>query len=152
EERLILALLGQRNLPAVLRRMLDETEFLSTYGVRALSRYHLEHPYVFDAGGTRMTVTYTPAESDTTLFGGNSNWRGPIWMPVNYLLVESLRRFDRYFGDDLTVECPTGSGRMLTLGGVAEELAGRLARLFLCDPERGGARAVFGDNDFFQTD
>jgi hypothetical protein len=152
EGRRILGLVGRRRLPAVLRRMLDENEFLSDYGIRALSRSHREHPYVFETGGTRTSVSYTPAESDSAMFGGNSNWRGPIWMPVNYLLIEALRRFHRYFEDDLTVECPTGSGRMLTLGQVADDLTGRLARIFLRDPERGGARAVFGENDYFQTD
>jgi hypothetical protein len=152
EGRRLLALLGQRRLPLVLRRMLDEDEFLSDYGIRALSRHHREHHYDFDAGGTRAAVAYLPAESDSGMFGGNSNWRGPIWMPVNYLLVEALRAYHRYFEDDFTVECPTGSGRMLTLGQVADEITGRLARIFLRDPERGDARAVFGDNDYFQTD
>src|SRR5207244_4411795 len=114
-----------------LKRMLDETESLSPYGVRALSRYHLDHPYVFDTMGQSYTVTYQPAESDSDVFGGNSNWRGPVWMPMNYLLVESLRRFHAYYGDDFKVECPTGSGTFLTIAQIADELSRRLTRPFL---------------------
>jgi hypothetical protein len=109
----------------VLRRMLDETEFLSEYGVRALSRYHAEHPYVFEAGGARYSVAYWPAESYSGLFGGNSNWRGPIWMPVNYLLIESLQQFHHYYGDDFRIECPTGSRQYMSLSEVADELSRR---------------------------
>jgi hypothetical protein len=148
----LLAILHGDQLTAVLRRVLDPDEFLSDYGVRALSRYHLDHPYVFHAGGHDLTVKYLPAESDNRLFGGNSNWRGPIWFPVNYLLIRALHEYYLYYGDNLKVECPTGSGRRCNLGKVAADLAGRLANIFLRDPARGGRRAVWGDNDYFQSD
>jgi hypothetical protein len=147
----LLAILSRDRLVAVLRRMLDSEEFLSDYGVRALSRYHLEHPYVFNAGGQKVLVKYLPAESDNRLFGGNSNWRGPIWFPVNYMLVRSLHEFWRYYGDTLKVECPTGSGKMCNLNEVGEELTRRLSRIFLRDPARGNRRAVFGGN-YYQND
>jgi hypothetical protein len=134
----------------VLARMLDENEFLSPYGVRAISRVYLEHPYVFERDGIRAEVKYTPAESDSGLFGGNSNWRGPIWMPINYLIVESLRKFGAYYGDGLRVECPKGSGKMLTLVEVADELRSRLTRIFRRDAN--GRRPVFGANEKMQTD
>jgi hypothetical protein len=148
----LLAILDGDRLAAVLRRVLDPDEFLSEYGVRALSRYHLEHPYVFNAGGHDLTVKYLPAESDNRLFGGNSNWRGPIWFPMNYLLIRALHEYHLYYGDNLKVECPTGSGRRCNLGEVAADLAGRLANIFLRDSTRGGRRAVWGDNDYFQSD
>jgi hypothetical protein len=148
----LLAILHGDRLKAVLRRVLDPEEFLSDYGVRALSRYHLEHPYHLDVAGQDLTVKYLPAESDNRLFGGNSNWRGPIWFPVNYLLIHALREYHLYYGDSLKVECPTGSGRSRNLGEVADDLTGRLGRIFLRDPARGGRRAVWGDNDYFQTD
>jgi hypothetical protein len=135
---------------SILARMLDENEFLSPYGIRALSRYHLEHPYVVDLHGTHYEVDYDPAESRSRIYGGNSNWRGPIWMPVNYLIVESLRRFYDYYGDDFKVECPTGSGKYLTLWEVSEELAGRLMKLCLRD--ENGRRASLGDDAKQQTD
>ena len=134
----------------ILRRMLDEAEFLSPYGVRALSRSYVDHPYDFEYNGTDYCVTYQPGESDSGLFGGNSNWRGPVWMPVNYLLVENLRRFHLFFGGALKIECPTGSGTMLTLGQVADELGHRLIKLFLRDGN--GRRPVFGGYEKFQTD
>src|SRR5262245_56831435 len=115
----------------LLRRMLDESEFLSPYGVRSLSRRYRDHPYTLDINGHRLSAAYLPAESDSGMFGGNSNWRGPIWMPVNYLLIESLQKFHHYYGDDFKVECPTGSGRFLTIEQVAEELTRRLTGLFL---------------------
>jgi hypothetical protein len=149
---MLLAILHGERLQAVLRRMLDPNEFLSDHGVRSLSRYHLEHPYVFRVGGRTFEIGYHPAESDDTMFGGNSNWRGPIWFPVNYLIVWSLQEFDRYYGDALKVEYPTGSGRMVTLGGVAAALAGRLIGIFLRDPAHGGRRPVFGGNEYFQSD
>jgi hypothetical protein len=148
----LLAILDGDGLAAVLRRVLDPDEFLSEYGVRALSRYHLEHPYVFNAGGHDLTVKYLPAESDNRLFGGNSNWRGPIWFPMNYLLIRALREYHLYYGNNLKVECPTGSGRRCNLGEVAADLAGRLANIFLRDSTRGGRRAVWGDNNYFQSD
>jgi len=149
-ERRLLSLLRGHRMKRLLARMLDETEFLSDYGVRALSRHHEENPYVFDVMGMPLTVRYQPAESDSGLFGGNSNWRGPIWMPVNYLLIESLQKFHHYYSDDFRVECPTGSGRFMSLAEVAEELTRRLSRIFLRDA--GGRRAVFGENHKLQTD
>lgn len=134
----------------LLKRMLDETEFLSDHGVRALSRVHSDNPYHFDVNGTRLSVQYQPGESDSGLFGGNSNWRGPIWMPVNFLLIESLRRFHSYYGDDFKVECPVGSGTMCSINEVADELSRRLSNLVLRD--ENGHRAVFGDNAKLQTD
>jgi hypothetical protein len=148
--RRLLSLLRGHRMKRLLRRMLDETEFLSDYGVRALSRYHAEHPYVFRVNGTELSVGYQPAESDTGLFGGNSNWRGPIWFPVNYLIIESLQKFHYYYGDDFKVECPTGSGRYLTINEVADELARRLARIFLPDGE--GRRPVYGQHPKMQSD
>jgi hypothetical protein len=146
----LLSLLRGHRMKALLRRMLDETEFLSDYGVRAVSRYHADNPYTFEHAGNRFSVGYLPGESDSGLFGGNSNWRGPVWMPVNYLLVESLREFHRYYGDDFTVECPVGSGQRMTLREVADELSRRLARLFLRGPD--GRRPAFGDDRLFQQD
>jgi hypothetical protein len=139
-QRHLLSLLRGHRMKCLLRRMLDETEFLSEFGVRAISRYHLEHQYEFWSNGTRLSVSYQPAESNSGLFGGNSNWRGPIWMPVNYLIIESLQKFHHYYGDDFKVECPTGSGRFMSLKDVADELARRLSRLFLKDG--GGSRPV----------
>jgi len=137
EDRRLLSLLRGHRMKRVLRRMLDESEFLSEHGVRALSKYHLEHPFRFSAGGQEFSVGYQPGESESGLFGGNSNWRGPVWMPVNYLLWESLRRFHAYYGDDFRIECPTGSGRLLSLAETADELARRLTSLFLPDGETG---------------
>jgi hypothetical protein len=147
----LMAILTKDRLVNVLQKMLDPTEFLSDYGIRALSRYHLDHPYDLKIDGEDYTVKYLPAESDNRLFGGNSNWRGPIWFPVNYMIVESLHEFSRFYGDSLKIECPTGSGRMLTLDGVAREIASRLASIFLRD-SKTGRRATYGNNDYFQTD
>jgi hypothetical protein len=130
--------------------MLDEKEFLSPFGLRALSRYHAEHPYVFRVGEQEFRVSYLPAESDTGMFGGNSNWRGPIWMPVNALIVRALIQYYIYYGDDFTVECPTGSGRRMTLWQVAEEISRRLASIFLRDTS--GRRPVYGGTEKFQND
>ncbi len=151
DSRLVAILHGER-LRAVLRRMLDSNEFLSDYGIRSVSAYHRDHPYVFEAGGQQFVVPYLPAESNSRLFGGNSNWRGPIWFPVNYMLIRSLQEFDLYYGKSFKVECPIGSGQMLTLGEVADELTRRVVNIFLRDPARGGHRAVWGDNAYFQTD
>ena len=148
--RRFLALVDRHRLRQVLRYMLDEAEFLSPYGVRALSRYHREHPYVFAVNESHYRVEYEPAESSTGLFGGNSNWRGPIWFPVNYLIIESLQKFHYYLGDGYKVECPTGSGRLMTLDEVASELARRLSGIFLRGPE--ARRAVFGGTERFQRD
>jgi len=142
----------------ILSKLLDETEFLSEHGIRALSRYHKDHPYVFRANGEEYRVEYEPAESTTALFGGNSNWRGPIWFPVNYLLIESLQKFHYYAGDDFKVECPTGSGNWMTLWEVATELSHRMIRIFKKDESgdmsyiEADQRPVYGGIDPFQTD
>jgi len=148
--RRLLSLLRGHRLQEVLQRVLDETEFLSDYGVRALSRVHAAHPYQLEVSGMQFTVRYQPAESDTVLFGGNSNWRGPIWFPVNYLLIESLQKFHHYYGDAYQIECPTGSGQFLSIGQVAEELTRRLTRLFLRGPD--ARRPMFGSSDRLQLD
>jgi hypothetical protein len=132
--RRLLAIPSRERLERVLRYLLDENEFLSPYGIRSLSRVHKDRPYVFSVNGENYRVDYEPGESTTGLFGGNSNWRGPIWLPVNYLLVEALERYHHFYGDSLRVECPTGSGTMMNLQGVAQELSARLARIFLADP------------------
>ena len=134
----------------LLHRMLDESEFLSDYGVRALSRYHKDHPYVFHSDGDVFTVTYQPAESDSGLFGGNSNWRGPIWFPMNFLIIESLQKFHHYYGDDFRIEYPTGSGNYLTINDIADELTRRLTSIFLKD--KHGERPVLAYNKKIQTD
>ena len=149
--KLMLSIVDEGQLRQMLNKMLDEKEFLSPYGIRSLSKYHEEHPYELDINGVKYTVDYNPGESKTGLFGGNSNWRGPIWMPVNYLIIESLQKFHYYFGDDLKVECPVGSGRMMTLWEVSEELSRRLERIFRRDPVTG-QRAVFGPYQKFQHD
>jgi hypothetical protein len=146
----ILALVSEERLRRILARMLDEKEFLSPYGLRALSRYHLEHPYEFDVAGQAYRVGYLPAESDTGMFGGNSNWRGPIWMPVNMLILRGLIQYYLYYGDNFKIECPTGSGRLMNLFEVSRELAARLSRIFLRDAQ--GRRAVYGGTEKFQTD
>ncbi len=137
-------------LERALAYMLDENEFLSPGGLRSLSRYHNDHPYVFRSDGGTYTVDYEPAESQSGMFGGNSNWRGPVWFPVNFLMIESLQKFHYYFGDDLMVDFPTGSGKKMSLGDIAAELSRRLSRMFLKNEE--GRRPVFGANDKFQTD
>ena len=134
----------------ILARMLGENEFLSEHGVHAVSRYHFHHPFEFEYSGNRYELKYAPGESITRTFGGNSNWRGPIWLPINYMILETLRRFYDYYGDDFKIECPTGSGRLLTLWQVAEEISRRLVRLCLRD--QNGRRPVFGPNVKFQTD
>jgi hypothetical protein len=150
EERHLLSLLRGHRIKRLLARMLDESEFLSEYGVRAVSKRHQSEPFVFEHEGNRFSIGYVPGEAISNLFGGNSNWRGPIWMPVNYLLIESLQRFHRYYGDDFKVECPTGSGRYMSLHEVAIELSQRLSRLFLKD--NTGRRAVFGDSERHRND
>lgn len=148
--RYMLSILDERKLRRVLARMLDPNEFLSDYGLRSLSRYHLEHPYEFYAGGQKFNASYVPAESDSGAFGGNSNWGGPIWMPLNVLILRALLQMYSYYGDDFLVECPTGSGNKMTLYQVAEELVNRLSKIFL--PDKDGRRAVFGGADKFQND
>ena len=149
-ERLLLALLRRHRMKALLTRMLDETEFLSDHGLRALSKTHAERPFTLDWNGARFVIDYEPGESTSSVFGGNSNWRGPVWMPINYLLIESLYRFGSFYGSDTRFECPTGSGQYRTLPEIAEELARRLTRLFLRGPD--GRRPVLGFNDQLQTD
>jgi hypothetical protein len=148
--RRLASILNETKLRRVLAAMLDEREFLSPYGIRALSRVHAEHPYVFRANGQESRVAYTPAESDSGMFGGNSNWRGPIWMPVNGLIIRGLMQYYMYYGDDFLIECPTGSGRQMTLYQVAEELSRRLSSIFLRGPD--GRRPVFGGAGKFQED
>jgi Glycosyl hydrolase family 63 C-terminal domain len=149
-DRRLLAIVSQDKLQRILQKMLDETEFLSSYGLRALSRYHAANPYVFHANGNELRVDYEPAESSSGLFGGNSNWRGPVWFPVNYLMIESLQKFHHYLGDEFKVECPTGSGKMLTLWEVSRVLSERLIHLFLKDTT--AQRPVYGATELFQSD
>ena len=149
-DRHLLSLAREFRMTKLLERMLDEDEFLSPHGVRALSRTYLEHPYDFEYAGVHYVVKYLSGKSDSGLFGGNSNWRGPIWMPVNFLLVESLRRFHSYYGAGYTIEYPSGSGQKLTLNEVADYLSRRLIKIFRRGPD--GRRAVFGECAKFQTD
>jgi hypothetical protein len=149
-ERRLLAVAYRERLERVLKIMHDENEFLSPHGIRAVSRNHKDIPYILDVNGEQNRVDYEPAESSNGLFGGNSNWRGPIWFPVNYLLVESLQKFHYYYGDDLKVECPTGSGNMMNLWEVSQELSRRMSRIFLKNDD--GRRPVFGRSEKFQTD
>jgi hypothetical protein len=149
-DRRLASILDEVKLRRVLEKLLDENEFLSPYGIRSLSKFHEKHPYVVTVGGQEFRVDYLPAESNTGMFGGNSNWRGPIWMPVNALLIRALLQYYAYYGDAFTVECPTGSGRRMTLYQVAEEIGRRLAAVFLRGP--GGRRPVNGGVEKFQTD
>jgi hypothetical protein len=149
-ERGIAALLNQERLRRILTRMLDEGEFLSPYGIRSLSKFHEKHPYVFHADGQEYRVDYLPGESDSGMFGGNSNWRGPIWTPVNALIIRALINFYLYYGDNFKIECPTGSGRMMNLFEVAKEITERLGRIFLRDSN--GRRPVYGGTKKFQDD
>lgn len=149
-KRHLLSLLRGHRMKKLFKRMLDESEFLSDYGIRSLSKYHYENPYEFNLNDKKLQVKYTPAESDTWLFGGNSNWRGPIWFPVNFLILESMYRFHHYYGDDFKIECPTNSGNFITIKEAADELAVRLSKIFLKDKD--GLRPVFGDNMKIQTD
>jgi hypothetical protein len=152
-ERRLIALTRGHRMKCLLRRMLDPEEFLSDYGVRSVSKFHKEHPYVLAMRGEESVVSYQAAESQTDLFGGNSNWRGPIWMPINYLLIESLQKFHHYYGDDFRVECPTGSGQFTTLNGVANELSNRLIQIWLRDKDgqrpfaRASTKALTGKRD-----
>ncbi len=148
--RRLLSIVTREQLPRVLRFLLDEQEFLSPHGVRSVSRYHRDHPYVLDVDGVKHCVDYEPAESSSGLFGGNSNWRGPVWFPVNHLLIESLQKFDHFYGDALKVACPTGSDRVMTLGDVSLDLSRRLAAIFLRDAS--GRRPVHGDDPRYARD
>ncbi len=150
EEKHLLSLLGGHRIKRILFRMLDENEFLSDYGIRAVSKYHEKNPYEYFVDGKRYAVNYVPGESDSDLFGGNSNWRGPVWMPMNFLIVESLRHFHFYYKEDFKVECPTGSGNYADLNQIADELTRRLSSLFLKD--ENGRRPIYGDYEKFQSD
>jgi hypothetical protein len=145
-ERHLLSLLRGHRMKRLLKRMLDPGEFLSDHGVRSLSKAHCDPPYVFRCDGTSLSVTYRPGESDSGLFGGNSNWRGPVWMPVNFLIIEAMRRFHLYYGDDFLVECPTGSGRLVTIAAAADEVSRRVTSIFLRGPD--GRRPVLGGPEF----
>jgi hypothetical protein len=146
----LLAIPNRERLTRVLHRLLDENEFLSPFGVRSLSKVYGEQPFVLELGGQRSEVRYAPGESDSAMFGGNSNWRGPVWFPTNYLLLEALKRFEHFYGDTLRVECPTGSGILMNLREVAHELERRLTRLFL--PDRSGRRICHGDSVMHASD
>jgi hypothetical protein len=148
--RLILGVLNKSKLQSVLKYMLDENEFLSPHGIRSLSKFHLDHPFVFHVEGKEYRVDYLPAESNTAMFGGNSNWRGPVWMPVNTLIVRGLLNLYQFYGDDFKVECPTGSGKHMTLFEVAKEITRRLESMFLRD--ENGRRPVYGGTKKFQDD
>jgi hypothetical protein len=148
--RRLLSIVNEDKLRRILAKMLDEDEFFGPYGIRALSRHHREHPFVFHHGGQEFRVDYLPGDSDSGMFGGNSNWRGPVWMPVNFLLFVSLLRLYAYYGDAFTVECPTGSGRFLTLFEVAHELGERLIRVFLRDSS--GRRPAHGAMEKYRND
>jgi hypothetical protein len=149
-ERGILALLNPERLRRILTKMLDEDEFLSPYGIRSLSKFHEQHPFVLNIGGQEHRVDYLPAESNTGMFGGNSNWRGPIWMPVNTLIIRALLNFYLYYGDNFKIECPTGSGKLMNLFEVSKEIADRLSRIFTLDEH--GRRPVYGGAEKFQSD
>ena len=149
-ERGILALVNPERLRRILTKMLDENEFLSPYGIRSLSKFHEQHPYVFHVNGQEYRVDYLPAESNTGMFGGNSNWRGPVWMPVNALIIRALLNFYLYYGDNFKIECPTGSGKLMNLFEVSKEIADRLTRIFTRDEH--GRRPVYGGTEKFQTD
>jgi hypothetical protein len=149
-DRGILALVNPERLRRILTKMLDENEFLSPYGIRSISRYHEKHPYVFDVHGQEYRVDYLPAESNSGMFGGNSNWRGPVWMPMNVIIIRALLNFYLYYGDNFKIECPTGSGNQINLFEVAKEISDRLGRIFLRN--ENGERPVFGGTQKFQQD
>jgi hypothetical protein len=150
KERRLLAIPTRDQLVRILKVMFDEKEFFSDYGIRALSRFHAENPFSIVLDGMSHSVDYEPGESTTGLFGGNSNWRGPIWMPVNYLLIRALRRFYHYYGNDLKVECPTGSGKMMNLMEASDEIAERIVKIFKRD--ESGRRPLYGKMEKFQKD
>jgi hypothetical protein len=149
-ERGIVALVNEDRLRRILTKMLDENEFLSPYGIRSLSRFHEQHPYTMNVQGQEFRVDYLPAESNTGMFGGNSNWRGPVWMPVNIMIIRALQNYYLYYGDNFKIECPTGSGKMMNLFEVSKEIADRLSRIFLRDEQ--GKRPVYGGTEKFQSD
>jgi hypothetical protein len=150
KNRRLLAVLDEDKLRRVLSRMLDESEFFGPYGIRSISRVHRDHPYVLHIGGTEYRVDYLPAESNTGMFGGNSNWRGPVWFPMNFILLRGLVTMHAYYGDEFTIECPTGSGQQMTLWEISQILAVRLAKIFLRDSQ--GRRSVYSGTEKFQTD
>ena len=149
-ERGILSLVNQERLRRILTKMLDENEFLGPHGIRALSKFHEQNPFIFHVQGQEYRVDYLPAESDTGMFGGNSNWRGPVWMPVNVMIIRSLLNYYMYYGNNFRIECPTGSGKLMNLFEVAKEIGDRLTSTFLLDEE--GKRPVYGGTEKFQTD
>jgi hypothetical protein len=149
-DRGILALVTPERLRRILTKMLDENEFLSPYGIRSLSKFHEQHPFVFHTQGQEFRVDYLPAESNTGMFGGNSNWRGPVWMPVNAMIIRALLNFHQYYGDNFKIECPTGSGKLMNLFEVSKEIGDRLTRIFLRNEQ--GKRPVYGGTEKFQTD
>jgi hypothetical protein len=144
-----LSIANRKKLERIYKYVLDENEFLSPHGVRALSKYHQDHPFVLHVNGLSQAVDYEPGESTGDMFGGNSNWRGPVWFPMNFLMIESLQRVHYYYGDGFKVECPTGSGQQKTLWEVAQEVSRRLSHIFL---QKDGRRAVYGDVELFQND
>lgn len=149
-DRTLFAILDSERLRRVLSKMLDENEFLGPYGIRSLSKFHQQNPFVFDVHGQEYRVDYLPAESNSGMFGGNSNWRGPIWMPVNAMIIRALLQYYLYYGDSFKIECPTGSGHWMNLFEVSQEIANRLTRTFLRDEE--GKRPVYGGTEKFQSD
>jgi hypothetical protein len=149
-ERGIMALVNPERLHRILTKMLDENEFLGPYGIRSLSKFHERHPYIFRVNDQEHRVDYLPAESNTGMFGGNSNWRGPVWMPVNALIIRALLNFYLYYGDNFKIECPTGSGKLMNLFEVSKEISNRLTRIFLRDEQ--GRRPVYGGTEKFQND
>jgi hypothetical protein len=149
-ERGILALVTPERLRRILSRMLDEDEFFGPHGIRSISKFHEKHPYIVNVGGQEFRVDYLPAESNNGMFGGNSNWRGPVWMPINALLIRALQQFYMYYGDNFKIECPTGSGKMMNLFEVSKELANRISSIFTRDAK--GKRPVYGGSEKFQTD
>jgi Glycosyl hydrolase family 63 C-terminal domain len=149
-ERGMMALVNPERLRRILSKMLDENEFLSPYGIRSISKFHERHPYVFRVNDHEYRVDYLPAESNTGMFGGNSNWRGPVWFPVNAVLIRALLSYYLYYGDSFKIECPTGSGNMMNLFEVSKEISDRLTRVFLRD--KRGRRPVYGGTETFQSD
>jgi hypothetical protein len=149
-DRGIMAMVNPERLRRILTKMLDENEFLGPYGIRSLSKFHEQHPFFFHVQGQEYWVNYLPGESDSGMFGGNSNWRGPVWMPVNTMIIRALLNFYLYYGDNFKIECPTGSGNMMNLFEVSKEIAERLSRIFMRDKQ--GKRPVYGGTEKFQTD
>jgi hypothetical protein len=150
DKRRLFSLLRGHRMKSILNKMLDEKEFLSEYGIRSLSKDHLDHPYSVQINGNKFSIRYAPGESETSMFGGNSNWRGPIWFPINYLIIESLKKFDYYYGGTFSIEYPTGSGKYITLDLIAKELSLRLIKIFMKDKD--GNRPIYAENEKMQKD